>query len=634
MKDKQVAKRLLMGLLLLASLACAISTGSESEEPSSELDVEVLVLQQTLQALNSQDAEQLQAELMPELQKADIALGDLSSQNAEVFIPAGAFEGQNEIAFETLNTTPVVDMQGVEPLGAVISVSTGGEAMRSSEPIKITLKFDSQDINERGEVLIGYYNNQHGWELFAPDEIDLDRGEVSFVTYHFSKYGVMRAEDQVRIDQFLQKHATEEYVRRHTLAQNSKEFENMVKAILREGMNVEDNRVLEIIAKGVIEQIPFGDIPYGDIGIALHGFNEKYEGQTDLAKIITENTIKYIGEKTLDDDNPFSEVTGDFGSVIAFGQAYHKLLKNKGDPRESLEIMADHIMSNIPVVSSFYKAGKTAVELVNHTQELWKNNEIEKAFQVYSQGGEGGRYGYSVDSILVDPDAWNKIMMQNKSSFERVAGDYMTAYCRAQGLDISQLGWAERDRIRAEGLEHLRKQFDERMARRAEIDRDIEKNRKLMQMFADRNLLERNLVDNPMFTGHEDLEMLLSRLNNMVKKFERDLGRSEIVDRVDWDATDPFERSNKIPYEVLVELTYQWYNKGLRFNPDAYNAIIKNLQARLDKNLGIGPLQIADMVDETIKSYQPQGEPKKGDPPIQKRGPTKDKPKRNWWKLF
>lgn len=605
MKINNEAKRLLLGLMLLASLACSVSIRPESKPPSSDSSLEALILQQTVQAIKTQNSAKPQAEQTPETQSADVALGDLSSQNAEVLIPAGAFERQDDFTLETLSAPPTVDIQGVEPLGAAISIKMAGETIRSSEPIKVILKFDSQGINERGEVLVGYHHQNYGWELFSPDNIDLEHGELSFVTYHFSEYSALKADDQVRIDQFIERSSTEEYVRRQAFAQTSKDFEDMVEAFLKEGMQVDDNRVVEIIVKGVVEQIKIGDIPIGDIGIALYDLNDG--GKKDLAKITAENTMKYIGEKMLDEDNPFSEVTGDFGSVIALGEAYVSVLKNKGDSQEAVEILADQVMGNIPITGRFYKTGKRAAELAQHIRELWGNNEIEKAYQVYSKGGEGGHYGYSVDSVLTDPDAWNKITDQNRSSFEKVAGDYLTAYCKAEGIDESQLNEAARNKIRAEGLENLKHQFDERMARRDEIDQIKADNKALMEMFAEKNLLERMIGTNPMYTGHEDLEMLLNRLNHMAKKIQRDLGRSQVVDGADWDITDPSERSNMIPREVLVELTYQWYNMGLRFNPSAYDNIIKNIQVRLDKNMALNPDQITEMAEKVVKSYQAGG---------------------------
>lgn len=613
MVKNKSAQQMLIGLLLLATLACAVSTSSEEDNASAKKTLEFLYIQETLQALNNQPTDE---PLSKQLQEdADLTLGDLAAQNAAVYIPAGAFDQQTEVQFNTLNTPPTMNVEGVQPLGATVSIVTNGGQTRSSQPIQVTLKFDSQGIQEYGEVLVGYYHQDHGWELFPPDQIDLEREELSFVTYHFSEYSALKVDDQVRIDQFIEQRSTEEYVRRLEIAKTSEEYEKMVKAILKEGMNVDDNRVLEIIAKGVIEQIPFGDIPFGDIGIALHEISDDNSGQIDLAKIATENTVKYIGEKTLSDDSPFKEVTGDLGSVIACGEAYVKLLKNKGDSKESLEIMAHHIMSNIPMVSRIYKAGRRAVELARHTRDLWKNQEIEKAFKVYSQGGEGGYLGYSVDSVLTDPDSWNKIKDQNKSSFEKIASDYMRAYCRAEKLDVNQLSETERDRIRAEGLENLRQQFDNRMARRDEIDKIKANNKALMQKFAEKGLLERMIGTNPMYNGrpNEDLEMLMDRLKNMTDRIMRDTGRFEIVNGMDWDTTDPFERDNMIPLDVVVELTYQWYDKDLRFKPDVYDAVIKELKYRLDRNLGWGPTHISTLVKELIEKYAPQAAPSEPD---------------------
>jgi len=600
-------KHLLLTLLLVSSLACAVSTSADTGQPAAEKTLEFLYLQDTLEAVKKEAAGMSESDQLQ--QDSDLALGDLASQNAAVLIPAGAFGEQIDLQFNTLNAPPAMTVNGVEPLGATISVGMDGDPKRSSQPIQVTLKFDSQNIQEKGEVLVGYYHQDYGWELFEPDQIDLERGELSFVTYHFSEYSALKADDQVRIDQFIERRSTEEYVHRQALAQTSKEVEVMVEAFLKEGMRVDDNRVVEIIVKGVAEQISLGGIPIGDIGIALYDLNNG--GKKDLAKITAENTMKYIGEKMLDEDNPLSEATGDLGSVLTLGEAYVSLLKNKGDSEEAVKILANQVMGNIPATGRFFKAGKRAAELAQHTRELWMNNEIEKAYQVYSNGAEGGHYGYSVDSVLTDPDAWNKITDQNRSSFEKVAGDYLTAYCKAEGIDVSQLNEAARDKIRAEGLENLKHQFDERMARRDEIDKIKADNKALMEKFAEKGLLERMIGTNPMYNGrpNEDLEMLMDRLKNMTDRIMRDTGRFEIVDGTDWDAADPLERDNLIPMDVLVELTYQWYDKDLRYKPDVYDAVLKELEYRMDRDLGWGPTHINTLVKDLINKFDPQTAP-------------------------
>ena len=364
-----------------------------------------------------------------------------------------------------------------------------------------------------------------------------------------------------------------------------KEVEKMVEEILREGMGVQDNKIVEMIVRGVIE-----NIPGGDIGLALHDLNEE-----KLKEATLKNTVKFIGEQLTDPNSNIREVTGDVGSVLTFGKAANAFAEGKNE--DAIKIMADHIMENIPIAGSFYKNGKRAIAIAKHMDEVWQQREIENAFQAYSNGSEGGWLGYGA----VDKGSWDDVVNNNRSSIARIQGKYIFSICEAEGIDPHSISDQQRAQLEREALENLKTQFDQRVSRKEQIDAFKADNLDLMEILAEKGLLDRAFSTNPMYDGDEELEDLLADLNTLTENILQDMGRSAVVDHHKWNSTDQYERDNIIQREVLAELIYQIGRKDLTNNPAAYERLLQEIQDRLVSNSGLSNLDIMDLTDEIIE---------------------------------
>ena len=467
-------------------------------------------------------------------------LGGMDGGSGEIFIPAGAYESETSAQLAYLEALPADPEQGWTGLGIPMTVSIESEQTRSDKPMQVTMQFDTQDVKEPGEVFVGYYHEQYGWYFFEPDAVDMTQSTLTFTTYHFSSYAGFQADEAKRIDQFLEKSATESFVRQTSQGQSQEQVEAMVKAIMEQGAGIKDDRVLEIITKAVVEQIPGGDM-----AIALHDMN------TDaLTQATMDATLSELGKLLSSDDSPLRELTDAGGTIGAFASASGHF--TEGDYEEGLRIMADEIANNIPVISNVKKIGERAVELADEViTNVWFNPEIEKAFQVYKNGAEGGWFGYSVDARN-----WTALSTQMRGSFLKVQSDYVDSYCKARGIDPAGLSEEKRNQIADMGMDRLKSQFDERVSNQEQIDEIKANKQALMEMFAKQQLLIRDTV-NPMYTGNEDLEMLMSRLLNMSEKILRDTGRSEIIfHSFDEDIDRP---GTQIYGQQLAEIARIWY---------------------------------------------------------------------------
>ncbi|MBN1630111.1 MAG: hypothetical protein JW990_10135, partial [Thermoleophilia bacterium] len=180
---------------------------------------------------------------------------------------------------------------------------------------------------------------------------------------------------------------------------------------------------------------------------------------------------------------------------------------------------------------------------------------------------EGGWWGYSVDA-----GDFEQLSSHMRGLGAKIRYDYVQSYCDARGLDPGDLTEDEWNAIGDEGIEHVRRQFDERLARKADIEKIQADTLDLMELFREKGLLERS-YSNPMYSGHDDLEMLMNRLGNMVETVKRDAGRFELVDATDYDVADPKDRGKLLPRQWVADLIFEWYSNG----QEAYQAKLAEL---------------------------------------------------------
>ena len=499
-----------------------------------------------------------QQNAVPIASDQDTTLGGMADDSATILVPAGAFEMDISAAVSYPDVLPAEPGQGWSGLGTPLKVDLASEQTRSDQPMQVTMEFNPQGISEPGEVFVGYFHEGHGWYFFEPDSVDLALGRLTFTAYHFSLNAAFQADEAKRIDQFLEKSATDTFVRQTSQGKSEKEIEAMVKEILQQGAGINDNRVLEIITKGVVEQMPFGSM-----AVAI------YDNSPDeLTQATLEETLKQLGKYVASDDNLLKDITS-------------SQVKN----------FANDLTNNAILISNLNKFANRVVELTDEViTNVWFNPEIEKAFQVYKNGAEGGWFGYSVD-----PGNWTLLSQQMRGVFLKVQYDYVNAYCNERGLDPDLISSEQRDEIAQKGMDLLKAQFDERLANQQQIDEIKANQEQLMALFAKQQLLIRDSV-NPMYAGDEDLETLMSRLLNMTEKILQDTGRSEIIfHSFDEDIDRP---GTQIYGQQIAELARIWYinrEKSPEEAEKAYKQAMIDMGLVEDENLiyGVEPQKVS-----------------------------------------
>lgn len=514
-------------LWMLVSLACNLPVSWIPDGPNQETQI----------GNDSAVIAQVSYDLLAD---THTTLGNLAADHAEVDIPQNTFDSDTSLSMAYLSEPPVDSAGEVTPLGPIVALSVEGEQTRFNEPVTITLKFDSEAVNGPGDVYAAYYHEAHGWHYFVPDEVDVDEGEMHFKTYHFSWWSAAKPTDEEIIDKFVTKQTTEQFVRQTQQELANEQVEKMVQQIMEEGMGVYDNKTIEIITKAVLKEAPFG---LGKIGIAI------YDNKPDEVMSVTlEETAKALGKALK--DGTVADIAGEAGTVGAFSGAAGAYAE--GDYEGAMEIMADEILNNIPLVSTVKKTGEAAVAVMDHwIQDQWKKPGMDKAYEVYATGVD--KYGYRA----VDAGDFNEVVNQMGGLARQVRIDYVDSYCTQQGCDPSQLTDSETLAIGDRGMELLQQQWEARYERQEEIEQIKENNMALMEMFKEKGLLEMVPGRNPMYSGHEDLEMMMNRLNQMTQKILRDTGRTEFVTHS--YEQDPDNPKSQLWGQDVADLVWIWY---------------------------------------------------------------------------
>ncbi len=517
----------------------------------------------------------------------DITIGDLASHGVSIEIPGDFLGSETQITLG--HPEEAYDLSGVSfvPLGVPVDIKLDGETGRFDEPVKIALQFDSAGITEEGEILAAYFHPQQGWDFYYPDKVDLEQGIAEFSVYHFSSYSVVQVDDDQRVDKYLERKSVEQYVQQMTAEQTAAQVEAMVQAILKEGLEVKDNQTISIIAKAVIKEIPGGKM-----GLAAYDLKSD-----EFISLIAEGTVKNAGKLLLDKDSGYSWEEGLFtdaaanpGQVKTLSEAAGHFYE--GNEEEALKVLTKAIADEIPVIKTIKKVGEVAVEVVGHNIEVWKQQEVEKAYRSYRDGANGGWWGRNFDA-----GDWDQLVAQSGGELRQVRTDYTKRWCDARGIDPSSLSNEQRLKLGDQALEHLKEQFDTRRDREAEIAAIKAKNMEVIELLKDKKMLERSIYDNPMYTGSdgEDLEMLLNRLFITIDRIKQETGRTDIVSEAEYYAADPHERENMIAKEWVANLAHTYFT-----NRDRYREDVEKIKKLDVKEAELVEEQVEEQMEEDL----------------------------------
>jgi hypothetical protein len=387
-------------------------------------------------------------------------VGNLKKTGWQLDIPANTLEdGRLYMRVLSESESEAYKSSDFELYGTPVEITMENrENVRLGGAVQITLRIPKElqkDIAAE-ELFFGVYYDGN-WEYFFPDNVDLKKGTAAAEIYHFSFFGFGRPSEDQQIRTFAKNFASLQW-------ESQKQTKNMTDSLQRQyedlfvSMGVNNSSLRTQLALDVInylesEKLDTGDMsPISTLANMANAVSQGQAGMEDFRGQLIEFTGRALYRVMEKDPGKFASLANVTGGLSTAAGALYE-----GDTEGALQGIASMIRGADPIIA----LADTALTFVKESMEtginLWTQNEIEKAYQVYI-GNAAGKYGYDnglegdFDAIFTTLGGGERMMKIN----------VVKRYCEKYGKRESDLSQSERDRIVSNAMTYLKRHFDER----------------------------------------------------------------------------------------------------------------------------------------------------------------------------
>jgi len=418
-----------------------------------------------------------------------ITVGNTEEGGVAIVLPENTFD---ENVFVTIEPLKAESVEGFEFLGEAISVRIEGkETVRLNQPATVTVKIPDEQLKtiEKEEDVYAAYFNGNNWEYFSPDNVDLNNGTVEFTTYHFSPYAAGKLSKDEQLKHFAQQMATNTWAKEEQEQNFVAKFEGYLNDTLADAYGIKNKKTTRKILQTMVKEIPYMG---GMLVSAANGDESEF----------AENFAATAGKVILDQ----MELNGDFmQDSVPIANTYGKMAGNmsEGDYEEALKDITKGIASTILSKNLAGKMLVAGIEVVDVAITDWRDKNIEDAFQAYKNGADG-EHGYDLNA-----KDFEQLRVQMKGINHKIYSDGIEAYCRKNKKSTDELSHEETEAIRYEIDRKLKLEFDNRIVKENDINKQAAYHEKILQMFNERGLLKEGSLG---YTAGTTLENRIDRL--------------------------------------------------------------------------------------------------------------------------
>lgn len=400
---------------------------------------------------------------------AEITVGGIEKNGAEINLPQNTFDEDVVITVEHLND---YNAEGFQFLGKPISVKVKGkETVRLNQPATVTIKIPKEKLNilESEENVFAAYYNGKSWEYFSPDKVDLVNGTVEFTTYHFSDYAVGELSREEQLKYYANKMATNTWAKEDQEKNFVAKFEGYVNDMLADAYGIRNKETTRKILQSMAKEIPYMG---GMFVSAANGDELEF----------AENFSSVAGKIILDQMNLEGDVVGDY---VTIASTYGKMAgdMSEDDYEEALKSITKGLATAIISKNMVGKMIVSGAEIIDVAITDWTDNSIEDAYKAYKNGADG-EHGYDLDA-----GDYEQLKLQMRGINHKIYSDAIKAYCKRNKISIDKLSKQEEEDIRKKLDIKLKQEFDNRISKENEVDKQQSYHEKILKMFEERNLL-------------------------------------------------------------------------------------------------------------------------------------------------
>lgn len=391
------------------------------------------------------------------LSTKDTTIGNVKKEGLEINIPKDAFKQNVKVTVEKIANNEASYMNGKDTfLTEPFEVNVEGmEAVRLNKPVKISMKLDKKNLpdnNTFDQYVMSYWTGDN-WEFITPDVEELQKGYLTFETWHFSSYSGKKMTDEEQVKEYARYMAMDDL----TMFEVNPTLKEKITAVVDDylnGLSIYDQEARDEIYKRVINSTGIDSIVF----LTEHGESTAELGHK-ITELVVQSTVDVCAENPLVLET-VSTALGTVGDVAEASLAlidgdYHKATSE-------LTALGATVLGygGVGAVKSLVELGAAAVE-----QGImgWKEYELECAYKAYYGLAKKTMYGYKINT-----GDWDGLMIQMGGYYNQIVRERKDAYKSISGKDT--LTDEEEAMIERQVESDLKKKFEER----AKIDSKID----------------------------------------------------------------------------------------------------------------------------------------------------------------
>lgn len=476
-----------------------------------------------------------------------IVLGSLAKNKVTVSIKGKTFDAPTKVTIQTPGTVPAVPAGKFEPIGSPVEISSAQR--RENKPLKFTMKVDDKYLRElrTGEIWVAYHNGS-AWELIKPSSVDIAAKTIAFQSYHMSLFGTAKISAEERVSKYTRSKAIGKMAQDNADEIIERNIKENLEIILKDHFGMDDETFRYKMISSLVNDDEYREIAGKLMAGDAKGFNQ------DMMVFFGKKIAEEVPKSTLKGMLETLSAKEGVGYTEAFSQALGFIAEK--DFQSAGEVITEQLVKNTPVAQLFKGAG----EIVQSNIEMWKDSEIEAAYQAYKNGADDGFWGYNVDKGNFD-----QVYNQMKGIAVRLEGEYVEReLTRRASLSMREPTESELAKIRDQLFRDLKKQFDLRVKNDDRIAADTERMNQLISKFE-----EAKLLDDNSFGYDKDYDKMEDRLDRLFKLSEKILRDTK---RKGWSMS-AFTNEKTISVNDMVALMQAWYSTN---GKDLYAQMLKD----------------------------------------------------------
>ena len=502
------------------------------------------------------DVSQTDVRTLPAIAKevsggGDVALGNLESDGFSLALPADAYAGVADVKATLAPSSGTPEMTNAALLGDGYEVDTGGTG-RLDSGATLTYRYDPAATADPMLLALGYYDGSE-WTYIPAESVDTTTHTVTFSIYHFSPYYPA---------EFTSELEAAKYYSGQMAAQK----------VLGEGGG-DPKAASAALADLLASKLGLGEDEFSKRILAdiaadqdvLKVFDEaQKEGWTDTGyEYVMDFACGKVADKLIANKSALEAASTaglstteaafkNMFDVLKVGNSASKFLGliTSGDTtaagKELFNLATDY--TGIPG-----KALKYTLQGMQNALDVWRDGEVEKAFEVYVNGSSGSLFGYGA----VDPKNFDEVWDNMKGSRRQLCIERIRTENAARAtLGLAALTPTEEEIYREKVKKELKSEFE----RRVVLKDKIEAQQKNLDLILDEpyfaQLLEKNNVSlRDKNALNDSLQDRLNRFNHLIERIMTDLQ----VDTVYSGPQQEGELKGRISSTAMAEMLHGYF---------------------------------------------------------------------------